>query len=53
MFGCLGSVIKRNLVPLPSTREGGRETDRQTDRQRGRGREREKERDVLRAYVGV
>src|SRR5437763_15456576 len=40
MFGCLGSVIKRNLVPLPSTREGGRETDRQTDR----GGEGEKER---------
>lgn len=42
MFGCLGSVIKRNLVPLLSTREGGRQTDRQTEGERERKRERER-----------
>ena len=38
MFGCRGSVIKRNLVPLLLTREEDRQTDRQTGRERGRGR---------------
>jgi len=51
MFGCLGSVIKRNLVPLPSTREGVRETDRQTDRQTEGERERKRERE--RCVAGI
>ena len=60
MFGCRGSVIKRNLVPLLLTREGGRQTDRQidrrqTDRERGRerGREGERERDVAGIRVSL